>query len=307
MLALMGAAPAAAVANSLLPSIGRADSHLPPDWSKVPTRTVSRYDILYKTAHAKPNDLSPGPNPGEMWVLDQGLDRWITLSRISDGSTIREFQGDAVGPSGLVVDEENIMWVTGTHASMIHAIDATTGKTIAKYYTPGAGRIFNKKGDPPGRQSKLQPAYPTANRAVGGATNNVRNRRDMPPGQLPMDTVEGAGGTGAHGILAKGSNLIYANPPSRMVYVIDKKTWVVQDMYPTPGNRPHGMTWADSGKTSFWLADSNLNAFFRYDANGYIVEKVQLGDDSPVIHGIHLAGNQMYCCDDLGWMWRFQI
>ena len=70
----------------------------------------------------------------------------------------------------------------------------------------------------------------------------------LPPGQLPMDTEEGAGGTGAHGILSKGDLLIYACPPSRAIFSINKKTWEVQDVWPTPGNRPHGMTWADASQ-----------------------------------------------------------
>jgi sugar lactone lactonase YvrE len=127
-----------------------AAADIRPDLSRVRTRTVNKYDVLYKTAHGKPNDLSPGPNPGEMWVLDQGLSQWATLSRIADGSTIREFKTEAVGPSGMVVDDDGVMWITGTHASMIVAVNSTTGQTIAKYYTPGAGRIYNKVGDPPG-------------------------------------------------------------------------------------------------------------------------------------------------------------
>ena len=34
--------------------------------------------------------------------------------------------------------------------------------------------------------------------------------------------------------------------------------------------------------------DCNLNAFFRFDINGKTIEKIQLTDDSPVIHGATL-------------------
>jgi hypothetical protein len=128
-----------------------------------------------------------------------------------------------------------------------------------------------------------------------------------------LDTEEGAGGTGAHGILAKGDLLIYANPPSRAIYVLNQKTWQVQDIFPTPGNRPHGMTWNDAAKTSFWMVDSNLNAYYHYDlATGTILEKVQVQDDPyTVCHCTKLVLNgpgagYMYFCDDVGWMCRIK-
>jgi DNA-binding beta-propeller fold protein YncE len=316
-----------------------------PDWSKLKTRQAAKVEVLYKTTHGKPNGLALTNTPGEMWVIDQGTERWITLTKIADGSVIREFQSDVVGPSGVVVDDNNVMWLTSTHNSLIISIDPSNGKTIAKYITPGAGRIYSKRGDPPARSSKLPVAYPDLSRAVDARTVQPaqagrigsqtgappvvpaaaaaapagegaprRNRGpQMPPGQLPLDTEEGAGGTGAHGILSKGDLLIYANPPSRAIYTINQKTWQVQDIFPTPGNRPHGMTWNDAAKTSFWCADSNLNAFYHYDlATGQILEKVQVGDDPyAVLHGAKLVLNgpgagYMYFCDDVGWMCRIK-
>ena len=55
-------------------------------------------------------------------------------------------------PSGVVVDENNVMWITSTHNSLIVACDGNTGKTIAKYITPGAGRIYEREDDPPARR-----------------------------------------------------------------------------------------------------------------------------------------------------------
>ena len=124
---------------------------------------------------------------------------------------------------------------------------------------------------------------------------------------MPLDTEEGAGGTGAHGILSKGDLLIYACPPARQIFTLHKKTWKVKSTWPTPGNRPHGMSWGDGRKT-IWNADSNTNCFYHHDAaTGEIFEKIQLPDDSPVIHGAKLVGDQMYFCDDMGWMARFKI
>ena len=52
----------------------------------------------------------------------------------------------------------------------------------------------------------------------------------------------------------------------------------------------------------------NLNAFFRHDARtGNVVERVQLPDDSPVIHGAKLWNGYMVNCDDVGWIFRFRM
>jgi hypothetical protein len=281
-----------------------------PDWSKLKSRMANKTEVLYKTTHGKPNGLTTG-KPGELWVIDQGTDRWVTLTNIKDGSVIREFQTDVVGPSGVVIDDEGVMWLTSTHNSLIVSIDPSNGKTIAKYTTPGAGRIYEKRGDPPARVSKLPTAYPALSRAVdnraGAGPQRPRGPR-LPPGQMPLDTEEGAGGTGAHGILSKGDLLIYACPPSRAIYSINKKTWEVQDIWPTPGNRPHGMTWTDASKTHFWNADSNENCFYLYNATtGQITERVQVQDDPyTVCHGVKLIDGYMYFCDDVGWICRIK-
>lgn len=278
-----------------------------PDWNKIKTRTAPKAEILYKTPHGKPNGFALTNRPGEMWVTDQAVGSWISLIRIADGSVIREFQADVTGASGAVADEDDrVLWITSTHNSLIVKVDIATGKTIAKYDTPGAGRKYTKRGDPPGRASKLPLAYPDLARPSGGL--------DDPPllpslarGQLPLNTQEWiTGRTGAEGILLKDNLLIYSCTACRSVIALDKTSWEVQSVWPTPGNRPHGMSWADSAKTSFWNCDANLHAFYRYElATGMIVEKVQLLDDPhTVAHGTKLIGNDMYFCDDSGWMCR---
>jgi hypothetical protein len=279
-----------------------------PDWSKIPTRAASKVEVLYKTKHGQPNGLAIASTPGQMWVLDQGAGHWITLTNIKDGSAVREFQADVVGPSGLVQDGET-MWITSTHNSIIVHCDLH-GKTIAKYVTPGAGRIYEREDDPKPRSSPLKPAWPDMPRGIGPAqSGNVGNNtgKGLAPGQLPLSEEEGSGGTGAHAIILDGDYLIYACPPARQIFTINKKTWKVKSTWPVPGNRTHGMS---GGKTrdTIWSSDSNLNAFFRHDAaTGVIHERVQLPDTSPVIHCAKLVGDDMYFCDDMGWMARFKI
>jgi hypothetical protein len=279
-----------------------------PAYGAIKTRPAGKIEILYKTKHGQPNGLALADNPGQMWIVDQGAGHWISLIDIKTGETLREFQADVVGPSGLVQDGDT-MWITSTHNSIILHCDLN-GKAIAKYVTPGAGRIYEREDDPPGRRSPLKPAWPDKPRGIGPAqAGNVGNDtgKGLPPGQLPLTEEEGSGGTGAHAILVDGDYLVTAVPPARQIFWINKKTWKVKASWPVPGNRPHDMSWSRDRKT-VWSSDSNLNAFFHHDvATGNIFEKVQLPDDSPVIHGAKLVGDHMYICDDMGWMARFPI
>ncbi len=114
--------------------------------------------------------------------------------------------------------------------------------------------------------------------------------------------------TGSAGLLCKGELLIVSNLSARAIFVIHKPTWVVQAVWPTPGNRPLGLCWADAARTSFWSADANLAVLYRYDlATGAIREGVQLPEGSPVLHGCQIVGEQMYFTDDTGWICRFRM
>jgi len=267
----------------------------------VKSRQVSKWEIIYKSPHAKPNDLDMSREG--MWILDQGHDNWVSLVNVGDGKVIREFKTDVNAASGVTVDEHGVMWISSTHNSLMVSCSPKDGKTIAKYWTPGAGRIYQKKGDAKPRSSKLKPAYPAEPSHAGGG-NGAKS--ELPYGQLPLDTQDGNGGTGAHGIVAKDGLLYFVVPPARFLVVMEPKTWVVQKTWAVPGNRTHGLTW-DENRETLWNADSNLNAFFRFDMNGKIIEKIQLTDDSPVIHGATLHEGYMLCCDDVGWIWRFKM
>jgi hypothetical protein len=279
-----------------------------PGWASIPVKPAGKIEILYKTKHGQPNGLAATDSRDRLWVLDQGAGHWVSLIDIRNGNTLREFTADVVGPSGLVQDGQT-MWITSTHNSLIVHCDLN-GKTIAKYITPGAGRIFEREDDPPARSSPLKPAWPDAPRGIGPAmSGNVGNDtgKGLPPGQLPLTAEEGSGGTGAHAILVDGDTLIYACPPARQIFWIDKKSWKVKTTWPVPGNRTHGMSWGKDRNT-IWSSDSNLNCFFRHEVKtGRIVQRIQLPADSPVIHGAELVGDHMYFCDDMGWIARFTI
>lgn len=307
----LGGAVGGALAGGATPA--RAQVRQPtnlPAWDAVPVRAASKIEVLYKTKHGQPNGLALTANPDHIWIVDQGAEHWISLIDIRNGETLREFQADVVGPSGLVQDGDT-MWITSTHNSIILHCDLN-GKTIAKYVTPGAGRIYEREDDPPGRRSPLAVAWPDKPRGIGPAqANNVGNNtgQGLPPGQLPRDAQEGSAGTGAHAILVDGDYLVTAVPPARQIFWINKKTWKIRATWPVPGNRTHGMSWGkNEDKSVVWSSDSNLNCFFRHDGKtGVITERLQLPSDSPVIHGAKVVGDWMYISDDTGWMCRFRL
>jgi hypothetical protein len=316
----LGVAAAAAAAPVVWPAATQAVSKAELDSLK--RRTVGKVDIVYKSPHAHPNGLQAAPRG--LWVLDQSPDNWVTLVNYADGKTLHEIKPDIQAASGLTVDANNVMWIGSTYNCMHVACNPEDGKTIAKYWTPGAGRIYQKAGDPPQSRSPLPPAYPPPappagvpareGRAGGGAAAGRGNSgpgwtgdASLKYGQLPLDTKNGLGGTGGHGVEQRGGLLYFVVPPARTLYVMDPRNWVVQDTWPTAANRPHGIGWAPEGD-SIWVSDSNLLAFFRHDLKtGKIVEKIQLTEKDPIIHGASVHDGYMWYCDDVGYICNFKL
>lgn len=276
-----------------------------------PMRKSGPVEIVYKAPHGQPNGLALGPNFGELWVQDRGTGRQVTLIRAVDGSTIREITADAIGPSGITMDDDGVMWTSDTHGVMLVSFDASDGHTLAKYFVPGACRMFEKAGDAPRRVSKLGPAYPGELRAMGdNIPHNEGNDTgaNLGPGKVPPDTSHFWSATGPAGIIARGNFLIYSCLPARSIFVIDKRDWKVRDIWPTAGARSLGLSWADASRTSFWCAEANLNVLYRFSAEtGNILEFIQLPDDFPVLHGCQIVGDHMYFTDDMGWICRFRM
>jgi hypothetical protein len=287
-------------ATAALPGFAAAAA---PDLSKVRTRKASRIERVYRTPHGKPNALDTTDEG--LWIMDQDPGSWASVVDPESGSLIREFKCENVlAASGICVDGDGV-WVGSTYNRLIVLCDPQNGNTIANYPTPGAGLIYSQQGDHPGRRSEIERAYPPSPELP---RRRQRIDGDLPPGQLPLYVTEAPAGTGAHAILSKDGLLYVGVPPARAIFVIDKATWVVQDEWPAAGRRPHGSCWANSSKDSLWAADSNLNAFFLYDVStGAITERLQLPDDSPVIHGATMHDGYMYLCDDVGWMFRFRM
>jgi sugar lactone lactonase YvrE len=103
---------------------------------------------------------------------------------------------------------------------------------------------------------------------------------------------------------ARSSPLARPNPP-RPQSGAAKQVGGFQAKFPTAGNRPHGIGW--EGKY-LWVADSNLNAFFKHDPEtGEMVEKIQLSDTDPLPHGMTIWEGNMWYCDDVGVVCRLRL
>jgi hypothetical protein len=203
-----------------------------------------------------------------------------------------------------------VMWLSSTYNAMHVACNAEDGKTIAKYFTPGAGRHYFMPDDPPAARSTLKPAYPREDgppAAAPGPAGQTQGRgaAPLPQGQLPLDATTGLSGNGAHGIEYRDGFLYFAVPPARKIFVMHPTTWLVHATWPTAGNRVHGIGW--EGDT-LWAADSNLRAFFRHDIKtGKMIEKIQLTETDPIIHGATVREGYMWFCDDVGWIANFKL
>jgi len=277
----------------------------------VPSRESGPVEVVYKAPHGQPNGLAAGPNPGELWVQDRGIGRQVSLIRADDGSLIREITADAIGPSGVTMDDDGVMWTSDTHGVMLVAFDAGDGHTLGKYFAPGSCRVFEKVGDPAHRTSTLSVAHPSESRAFGDDIKHNEGNdtgSGLGPGRVAPDTAHFWSGTGPAGIISSGDLLIYSCLPARAIYTIHKKSWQVQSIWPTPGNRALGLCWANRERNSFWCAEANFNTLFRFDAlSGAILESIKLPDGGPVLHGCQIVGGHMYFTDDMGWMCRFRM
>ncbi len=264
------------------------------DPNKIPTRRAGKVEIAFDSPGPQPNGLQATKDG--LWIIDQGTGNKAYLVSFENGKVLRGFETETEKSSGITFDGD-ALWIGSTYSREIVRVSATTGKAVERHFTPGAGVIYNMLGDPPGRGSPLlksrprpKPAAPSTQ--VGGfQAGEVLGSKAL--------------GTGAHGQEWRDGKLWFAVPPSREVYRVNPKTWLVETKFPTAGNRPHGIGW--EGKY-LWVTDSNLNAFFKHDPEtGEMIEKIQLADTDPLPHGMTIWQGWMWYCDDVGVVCRFKL
>jgi hypothetical protein len=276
----------------------------PIDPASIKSRGPKKVEIAYKSAHSKPNGLQATPEG--LWQLDESRDNFVSLTNFADGKVLREFQAvGANGPSGLTVDGNDVMWINSSDNSMIFACNHREGKITAKYWAPGAGRTYRVKGDAPPAQSPLPSAFPAPATATKASPTAGRSSNALPYGRLPLDATSGAGGLGGQGMEHCDGLLYISTMASRRLYVLEPKAWEVQAMWQLTGNRSHGVGWEDD---TLRVVDTNLRAFFRHDRKtGNVVEKIQLTEKNPVIHGVTVHDGHLWYCDVQGYICNFKL
>lgn len=265
---------------------------------QLPVRKTGKVEIVFKSPATKPNGLQATKQG--LWIIDQGPGNQAHLVDYKTGKVLKGFETETEASSGITFDGQ-ALWIGSTYSREIVKCDAGTGKAIERHFTPGAGVIYKMVGDPPARSSPVpenmrqvtppRPERPGAPKRVGG----------FQMGQVSST----APGTGAHGQEWRDGKLWFCVPPSRHVYRIDPKSWVVEMQFPTAGNRPHGIGW--EGKY-LWVTDSNLNAFFKHDPDtGAMVEQIRLANNDPLPHGMTIWEGWMWYCDDVGLVCKFKL
>ncbi len=276
----------------------------PLDLKSIKSRGPRKVEIAFKSPHPTPNGLQYAKEG--LWVCDEtsGANHWVSLVSFADGKVIREFEIPGMnGPSGLTIDSNDTMWIDSADNSMIFNVNHHEGTVIAKYWAPGAGRSFRMKGDAPPAPVTQEPAFPRPQSASKAGKKG--NGPVISPGQLPMDATSGAGGLGGQGMEFRDGLLYIATLAARRLFVLDPKTWEVQTYWELAGNRGHGVGW--DGDT-LWVADTNLKAFFRHDMKtGNILEKIQLTDKDPVIHGATVKDGYLWYCDVAGYICNLKL
>lgn len=228
-----------------------------------------RVETAFKSPGPKPNGMQATPEG--LWLLDQGDNRAYLVD--TRGKLLRALDTDSKAGSGITFDGE-ALWLASTYSREIIRADAKTGKTIARFPTPGAGPVKWTVG----RRSPLAPPEPP--RAGARASDASRQA------------------TGAHGLEWRDGKLWISVPPAQRIYRVDPATFRVEHSFATAGDRPHGLGW--EGKW-LWCVDSNKNAFFRHDPeSGEINNVIQLADSDPLPHGMTIEGRTMWYCDDVG-------
>jgi hypothetical protein len=239
-----------------------------------------------------------------LWVVDDRTvdgNNAVTLANFADGKVMRDLRVPGLNtPSGMTVDMDGSPCINSTHAGLIFWCNSQDGSVIAKYAGPGVGLGYRVKGDPPGG-SEPTGASISAGKPANASGGRGGGRAALPPGQVPLTSTVAAAGEGGQGMEYRDGCLYTAVLPTRRVYVLDPKTWEVQAMWRLAGNRSHGVGWEDD---TLWVADTNWRAFFRHDRKrGEIIERLQLPEKDPLIHGATVHDGYLWYCD----MWDTSV
>jgi streptogramin lyase len=109
--------------------------------------------MSFKIAKVEKRFKSPGPQPNGLqatadglWCIDQ-VDNKVYLQDYATGKVLFAADTDTVHSSGITFGG-GYMWIASTYERKIAKLDPATGKTVAKYDSPGNGIVAWREGAP---------------------------------------------------------------------------------------------------------------------------------------------------------------
>jgi glutamine cyclotransferase len=183
-------------------------------------------------------------------MLDQGDDKIYVLD-YETGKPLRVLESESVKGSGITLEGDHV-WLASTYDRTIIKADRATGKTLAKFDTPGAGVVpWATKPDQPAtgahglewRDGQLWIATPPSGTIyVMDPTNGQVIRSFKAPGYRP------------HGLAWEGDYLWCVETNDRAFYKYDPQTGEALEKIVVDGPEPHGMTRHNG---AFWYCDAH--------------------------------------------------
>ena len=191
---------------------------------------------------------SPGPHPNGLqasadglWCIDQGNNR-LYRQDFETGDVLLDVQTDTVHSSGITLGG-GYVWIASTYESKIAQLDPDTGRTVAKYDSPGAGVVAWREGAADAQQTG----------AHGLAWRDDRLYVASPPSQM-VHVIDPDGwqethrfrapGLRVHGIAwAEDGKLWSADTSAGTVCLLDPQTGRIFDVIRVEApTEVHGMT-----------------------------------------------------------------
>lgn len=211
---------------------------------------TDRATIRWYTAGPHPNGLHA--DKGGLWIIDQG-DNKLYEHAYDDGRVLRSLDTEADRASGLTWDGQ-YAWIASTYNCLLLKIDPKTGKTIARFDTPGAGVV---------------PWRPGSSQRTGAHGLEWKDGylwvATPPSGTIyQVDPSDGhavrsfkAPGYRPHGLAWQGGDLWCVETNDRAFYRYNVDTGEVLEKIIVDGPEPHGMTIHDG---LFWYCDAETHA-----------------------------------------------
>ena len=219
---------------------------------------IAKVETCFKSPGPQPNGLQAAPDG--LWIIDQ-VDLKIYKVDWDTGDVLFEAQTDTEHSSGITIGG-GYVWIASTFELQIAKLDIKTGKTIAKYDSPGVGVASWREG--------MEGASETGAHGLEWRDNKLWIA--VPPSATiyQVDVEDGfkvihtlpAPGIRPHGIAWIGDDLWCVETNHRAIFHLDPKdgNHLNKIEIPEPHPEPHGMTYWDG---YFWYCDAHTTEVCR--------------------------------------------